>query len=199
MERLPPNRDIVFSDPAFASRYAKKHAEMQRRFGKEYAEKLRAKGFTKGRILDAGCGFGETLLRLAESFPEASLTGIDLSDPLLDIARSNATRAGVSKRIEFKKADVCSTSYPDKYFDVVLNINMVHVVEKPLQMLDELERILAVDGHLFIVDIRRSWIGLLEREFFSALSVTEAEQLLNGSRLRKGRMTSTMLWWRYEG
>jgi ubiquinone/menaquinone biosynthesis C-methylase UbiE len=189
----------VFSDPAFAGRYAKKHAEMQRRFGKEYAEKLRAKGFTKGRILDAGCGFGETLIRLAENFPQAALTGIDLSDHLLDLARSNAAKAGLSERIEFRKADVCGTSYPDKYFDVVLNINMVHVVEKPVQMLDELERILAVDGRLFIVDIRRSWIGLLEREFLSALSVTEAEQLLEGSKIRKGRMTSSLLWWRYEG
>jgi ubiquinone/menaquinone biosynthesis C-methylase UbiE len=198
LKRPTTVRDPVFSDPAFASRYAKKHAEMQRRFGKEYAEKLKVKGFTKGRILDAGCGFGETLIRLAESFPEAVLTGIDLSDPLLDIARSNAARAGFSQRIEFKKADVGSTSYPDKYFDVVLNINMVHVVENPVQMLDELERILAVDGHLFIVDIRRSWIGLLEKEFFSALSVTEARQLLNGSKIRKGTMTSTMLWWRYE-
>jgi ubiquinone/menaquinone biosynthesis C-methylase UbiE len=189
----------VFSDPAFASRYAKKHAEMQRRFGKEYAEKLRVKGFTRGRILDAGCGFGETLIRLAESFPKADLTGIDLSDPLLDLARSNAAKAGLSGRIEFKKADVCSMSFADKYFDVVLNINMVHVVENPLQMLNELERILAVDGHLFIVDIRRSWIGFLEREFFSALSVTEARNLLNGSKIRKGTMTSTLLWWRYEG
>jgi ubiquinone/menaquinone biosynthesis C-methylase UbiE len=198
LKRPTTVRDPVFSDPAFASRYAKKHAEMQRRFGKEYAEKLKVKGFTKGRIQDAGCGFGETLIRLAESFPEAVLTGIDLSDPLLDIARSNAARAGFSQRIEFKKADVGSTLYPDKYFDVVLNINMVHVVENPVQMLDELERILAVDGHLFIVDIRRSWIGLLEKEFFSALSVTEARQLLNGSKIRKGTMTSTMLWWRYE-
>jgi ubiquinone/menaquinone biosynthesis C-methylase UbiE len=199
LKRLPPNRDIVFTDPAFASRYAKKHVEMQRRFGKEYAERLRAMGFTKGRILDAGCGFGETLIRLAEIFPEADLTGIDLSDPLLDLARSNATKAGLSDRIEFKKADVCSTSFPDKYFNVILNINMVHVVENPLQMLDELERILADDGHLFIVDIRRSWIGLLEREFLSALSVTEAKQLFYGSKIRKGAMTSSLLWWRYEG
>jgi ubiquinone/menaquinone biosynthesis C-methylase UbiE len=198
LKRLPPNRDTVFSDPAFASRYAKRHAGMQRGFGNEYTQKLRVRGFKKGRILDAGCGFGETLIRLAESFPEADLTGIDLSEPLLNLARSTATKAGLSKRIEFKKADVCSTSFPDKYFDVVLNINMVHVVENPLQMLDELERILAVDGHLFIVDIRRSWIGLLEREFLSALSVTEAKQLLSGSKIRKGRMTSTLLWWRYE-
>jgi ubiquinone/menaquinone biosynthesis C-methylase UbiE len=198
LKRLPPNRDTVFSDPAFASRYAKRHAGMQRGFGNEYTQKLRVRGFKKGRILDAGCGFGETLIRLAESFPEAVLTGIDLSDPLLDIARSSAARTGVSERIEFEKTDVCCITYPDGYFDVVLNINMVHVVEHPIQMLDELERVLTDDGFFFIVDIRRSWIGLIEREFLSALTVSEAKQLLGQSTIRKGTMASSMLWWRYE-
>jgi ubiquinone/menaquinone biosynthesis C-methylase UbiE len=199
LKRLPPDRDTVFSDPAFASRYAKRHAEMQRKSGKQYAEKLRVKSFTKGRILDAGCGFGETLILLGQSFPESVLTGIDLSDPLLDIARLSASRAGVSGRIEFEKADVCSIPHPDKYFEVALNINMVHLVEHPVQMLDELERVLTDDGFLFIADIRRSWIGLLEREFLSALTVREAKQLLGQSTIRKGAMTSSMLWWRYEG
>jgi ubiquinone/menaquinone biosynthesis C-methylase UbiE len=199
LKRRTAIRDPVFSDPAFASRYAKRHADMQRRFGNEYTEKLRTRGFSKGRILDAGCGFGETLIRLAESFPQAVLTGIDLSDPLLDIARSSAARASLSKRIEFQKADVCSLKYPDKYFDVVLNINMVHVVEHPIHMLDELERVLADDGFLFIADIRRIWIGLLERELLSALTAREAKQLLAQSTIRKGVMTSSMLWWRYEG
>jgi ubiquinone/menaquinone biosynthesis C-methylase UbiE len=199
LKRLTTIRDPVLSDPAFASRYAKKHAEMQRRFGKEYAEKLQVRGFTKGRILDAGCGFGETLILLGQSFPESVLTGIDLSDPLLDIARSSASSAGVTGRIEFEKADVCSIPHPDKYFEVALNINMVHLVEHPVQMLDELERVLTDNGFLFIADIRRSWIGLLEREFLSALTVREAKQLLGQSTIRKGAMTSSMLWWRYEG
>jgi ubiquinone/menaquinone biosynthesis C-methylase UbiE len=189
----------VFNDPAFANRYAKKHLGMQRKFGEEYTEKLRVRGFRKGRILDGGCGFGETLICLAKSLPDAVLTGIDLSDPLLDIARSSAARAGLSERIEFTKADVCLLPYPDKCFDVVLNINMVHVVERPIQMLDEFERVLADDGFLFIADIRRSWIGFLEREFLSALTVGEAKQLLGESTIRKGAMTSSMLWWRYEG
>jgi ubiquinone/menaquinone biosynthesis C-methylase UbiE len=199
LKRLPPDRDTVFSDTAFASRYANRHAGMQRRFAKEYTEKLKVRGFRRGRILDAGCGFGETLILLGQSFPESVLTGIDLSDPLLDIARSSASRAGVSERIEFEKADVCSIPHPDKYFEVALNINMVHLVEHPVQMLDELERVLTDDGFLFIADIRRSWIGLLEREFLSALTVREAKQLLSQSTIRKGAMTSSMLWWRYEG
>jgi hypothetical protein len=65
-------------------------------------------------------------------------------------------------------------------------------------MLNELERVLADDGFLFIVDIRRSWIGVLEREFLAALTVEEARRILLGSSIRPGTMTSTLLWWRYE-
>jgi ubiquinone/menaquinone biosynthesis C-methylase UbiE len=198
LKRQTAVRDPAFSDPEFASSYPKRHAGMQRRFGNEYTEKLRVRGFRKGRILDVGCGFGETLILLGQSFPETVLTGIDLSDPLLDIARSSASRASLSERTEFKKADVCTMPYPDRHFDVVLNINMVHVVEHPIRMLDELERVLADDGSLFIADIRRSWVGFLEREFLWALSVEEARQLLNKSAARNGTMMSMMLWWRYE-
>ena len=98
-----------------------------------------------------------------------------------------------------RRADVCNIPHPDKWFDVVLNINMVHVVEHPIQMLDELERVLADNGFLFVADIRRSWVGFLEREFLSALTVGEAERLLRESTIRKGVMTFSTLWWRYEG
>lgn len=198
MKRQHAARDAVFTDPVFAARYARKHETMERRFGEEYAAKLRARRFRTGRILDAGCGFGETLIHLAASFPEASLTGIDLSDPLLEIARSKCSEAGLLKSVEFQKADVCRMPFPDRHFNVALNINMVHIVEQPRLMLDELERVLAVDGFFFIVDIRRSWLGILEREFLSAFTEEEAKHILSNSSLRKGTMTSTTLWWRYE-
>jgi ubiquinone/menaquinone biosynthesis C-methylase UbiE len=198
MKRREAFQDPVFSDPVIASRYADKHAAMERRFGEEYARKLRARGFKEGRILDAGCGFGETLITLAKRLPDVQLSGVDLSDPLLELAGSGVRQAGLSGRIELRKADVCSMPFPDKHFDAVLNINMVHLVDRPVQMLDELERVLAAKGHLYIADIRRSCIGFLEREFLLALTVEEAAQLLRRSSIRQGELTAGLLWWRYE-
>ena len=40
-----------------------------------------------GRVLDAGCGTGEASSRLAELFPTAQITGIDIIDAHLDLAR----------------------------------------------------------------------------------------------------------------
>lgn len=135
---------------------------------------------------------------MAKTFPEAEFAGVDLSEPLLELAISSAAKANVSGRVEFKKADVHNLPYPDDHFDVALNINMLHLVTDPLKMLDELERVLRDDGHLFIADIRRSWIGLVEPEFKSAFTVAEARAILDKSATRKGMLIAGFLWWRFE-
>lgn len=198
MKRHAPKHDPVFSDPAFAERYEKKHLKMARKFGEEYSRKLQNKSFQTGRILDAGCGFGGILICLAKNFPTAQCIGVDLSEPLLEIANLDAAEANLLDRIGFRKADVHSLPYPDNYFDVVLNINMLHLVADPLKMLQELERVLRDDGHLFIADIRRSWIGYVEPEFKSAFTVAEARAILDKSVIRKGMLNADFLWWRFE-
>jgi len=57
MKQSPPTQQSVFNDKDFADKYAKRHRKMAENFGKEYADKLASRGFQKGKILDAGCGF----------------------------------------------------------------------------------------------------------------------------------------------
>lgn len=75
---------------------------------------------------------------------------------------------------------------------------MVHLVDAPVRMLDEIERVLKPDGLLFIADLKRSWLALVEREIRAALTLSEAEDLLKRSTLRQGSFSSELLWWRYE-
>ena len=198
MKRAALPHDRVFNDEAYAQTYAQQHQGMAEGFGREYVKKLSARGFHQGRIIDVGCGSGATNLVLAERFPHAELVGIDLSDPLLKLARDSAAKTVFRDRVRFEKADVHEIPYDGDSFDVVINTNMVHLVERPLRMLDEIERILAPDGHLFIVDLRRSLLGLFEAEIKSALSMGEAKDLLGQSSLRKGTFHWSLLWWRYE-
>ena len=198
MKRAALPHDRVFNDESYAQTYAQQHQGMAVGFGDEYAKKLSRRGFTQGRIIDVGCGSGATNLVLAERFPQAEVVGIDLSDPLLKLAREAAANTSFGDRVTFKKTDVQEIPYDDDHFDVVINTNMVHIVEHPLRMLGEIERILAPDGHLFIVDLRRSLLGLFETEIKSALSMGEAKDLLGHSSLRKGTFHWSLLWWRYE-
>jgi ubiquinone/menaquinone biosynthesis C-methylase UbiE len=198
MKRAPMTHEVIFTEESFAQEYARKHRQMAERFGREYAAKLSARGFQAGRILDVGCGFGATHLTLAARFDGAEFVGIDLSDPLLRLARAEAEAAGVSERVRFEHADVQHIPYDDDSFDVVLNANMVHLVEDPVAMLNEIERVLAPGGTLFIADLRRSWLGWIEREIRSALTVAEARELIERSALRPGALSRDLLWWRYE-
>jgi ubiquinone/menaquinone biosynthesis C-methylase UbiE len=75
---------------------------------------------------------------------------------------------------------------------------MVHIVENPVQMLNEIERVLVPEGFLFIADLRRSWLGCIEKEMKSALTFDEAKDLISRSKLRKGNFSSSALWWRFE-
>jgi SAM-dependent methyltransferase len=56
----------------------------------------RARPFAARTILDIGCGAGATSLALADALPDAAITGIDLSDALIAVARERAGgRAGL--------------------------------------------------------------------------------------------------------
>ena len=198
MKRSPLTHGRVFDGEAFAERYAERHQKMAEGFGHECAEKLVSRGFYEGRIIDVGCGFGAMNIVLARRFIDSEIVGIDLSDPLLRLANQYAQAAGLGDRVRFEKADVHQIPYDDAAFDVAISTNMVHLVDDPVQMLNEIERILAPDGCLFIADIRRSWIGLLDKTFKSALTLDEAKDLIDRSHVREGSCTSSLLWWRFE-
>lgn len=188
----------IFTEESFARKYAKKHWNMATGFGETYGKRLRKGGFTRGRVLDMGCGFGAMNLSLARQFPKSELVGIDLSEPLLSMAREAAREGGVADRVSFRKEDVHEVPFEDDSFDVVLNLNMVHLVAQPGRMLAEAERVLRPGGFLFVADLKRSWLGWLEREIRTALSATEARDLIEASSLRGGAFSNGLIWWRYE-
>ncbi len=186
-----------FNDHAFALQYIKHHRKMAENFGKKAARRLSEHGVTKGTVLDMGCGFGLTDIVLAQNIPDINIVGIDLSDHLLRHAAQCLEESGLQQKIRFEKADVEKLPFDDDTFDAVLNINMVHLVDSPVKMLDEIERVLVPEGYLFIVDIRRSLIGLFEREFRSALSIDEAEALFAKTRIRDGHFSKNLLYWEF--
>lgn len=75
---------------------------------------------------------------------------------------------------------------------------MLHIVADPVAMLEEMERVFAPDGVLFMADIRRSWVGWFDKVLKSALTVEEAGALVRRSTSREGAFSSDLLWWRYE-
>ena len=73
------------------------------------------------RVLDVGCGNGamtrEAAMRVA---PDGSVVGIDLSAPMLDLARQRAVAAAIDN-VEFLEADAQAHPFRDGEFDAVIS------------------------------------------------------------------------------
>ena len=71
------------------------------------------------RVLDVGTGTGAAALIAAERWPDAEVTGIDMSQAMIDEASAKQTRPGV----EFRVADVAELDRGEGY-DLVMMLNM---------------------------------------------------------------------------
>jgi len=70
------------------------------------------------RILDVGTGSGVIALSLAAKFPEAEVHAVDVSDVALALARENAARLGLNKRVHFSKSNLLDEVEGD--FDLIV-------------------------------------------------------------------------------
>jgi ubiquinone/menaquinone biosynthesis C-methylase UbiE len=175
-----------------AQKYAKSSEKRGKRMGKDFAVGLKRIGFEKGRILDAGCGSGEVAIELAAAFPEAEVVGADLSEPLLEMARKSA--ADLFHNLSFEREDVQALSFEDDSFDIVVSVNMLHVVDDPVAMLNEIERVLKPTGILGLGDNKRSWAGYFVPALKSAYTAEEAKDILQKSNLREWEFTEAFFW-----
>jgi SAM-dependent methyltransferase len=92
------------------------------RFWERYGARTVARlGLAPGaRVLDLCTGTGSSAIAAARAVgPLGSVVGIDLSDPLLDLARAKAASHGLSN-ITLRQADMTTIDLPDGGFDAIV-------------------------------------------------------------------------------
>jgi SAM-dependent methyltransferase len=102
------------------------------------------------RVLDVGCGAGSTALLLRERVGDGgAVTGIDLSAPLLAVARARAAGTGVS----FVEADASTYAFRPE-FELVCSRFGVMFFAAPELAFENLRRAAAAGGRLAFVSWR---------------------------------------------
>ncbi|MBI2393332.1 MAG: class I SAM-dependent methyltransferase [Deltaproteobacteria bacterium] len=100
------------------------------------------------RVLDVGCGTGLFLDHLARDFDDLALTGVDLSDHMLQEARDRA-RDGRSRAPTFVQASVYALPFEDGAFDVALNTISCHFYLEQVLAFREIHRVIRPGGRFF--------------------------------------------------
>ncbi len=99
------------------------------------------------RCLDVGCGTGATTRALAARATEGSMLGLDLSGPMLAIARSAARGAGLD-RVEFVQGDAQVYPFDPASFDVAVSRMGCMFFGDPAAALANIGRALRPGGRL---------------------------------------------------
>jgi ubiquinone/menaquinone biosynthesis C-methylase UbiE len=104
------------------------------------------------RMLDVACGTGLLAGMAAFRFPTLRISGIDLSEPMLDRARA---WLGDARRFDWRVARAESIPYPDATFDIVTCTNAFHLVRDAKLAIAEIKRVLKPAGRIVLVDWSR--------------------------------------------
>ncbi|MBA7521338.1 2-methoxy-6-polyprenyl-1,4-benzoquinol methylase, mitochondrial [subsurface metagenome] len=115
----------------------------------------------KGTLVDIGCGSGNLIIQIAESFPDLNLIGIDIASEILEFAKKRALDRSLGKRIEFKIGNVEKLPFSNESIDFIISTFSLHHWVNPLKGFNEIHRVLKRDGTLLIFDFRRD-----SRRFF---------------------------------
>jgi ubiquinone/menaquinone biosynthesis C-methylase UbiE len=187
----------VFDDKTWAEGYFKRNKWSISRVGKDFAGILRKSGFAGGRVLDVGCGFASVGIEIAKAIPDVEITGIDLGNPVLEIGRNLVEEAGFPDRITLLEGDAMNIGFDDHSFDLVINTFLLHIVEQPGKMLDEIERVARRGGRIMIRDLRRGFLAHLVGKFKTGYTHAEAAGVIGSSGIREGTLSNGPFWWDY--
>jgi len=105
------------------------------------------------RVLDIGCGNGQTTRLAARRASAGHAVGVDLSAPMLTRARATAVREGITN-VAFEQGDAQVHPFPDRGFDVAVSRFGVMFFADPVAAFTNIGHALRPGGRLAFLCMR---------------------------------------------
>ncbi|MCY4179123.1 MAG: class I SAM-dependent methyltransferase [Litoreibacter sp.] len=131
----------------------------------------RTKLSRRDKVLDIGCGAGTSTIRAAELVgPEGRATGLDISDRLLQLARSRAENGSV---LTYLHADAATYDFEPEHYDHMISRFGVMFFDDTVGAFSNMIRALKPDAHICFA----TWGAIEENPYFK-LAAKAAREVL---------------------
>lgn len=120
-------------------------------------------------VLDVGCGGGVNSIEIAHRVgPDGEVRGVDISAPILNIARS---RGSGCDNLDFLEGDAAAIDLPEDYFDLVFSRFGVMFFSDPVAAFKNLRKSIKPGGRMIFLCWRsleeNPWMGVPTQAVFS--------------------------------
>lgn len=107
---------------------------------------------TPERIVDLGCGVGQSTTAFKQRFPGAEVHGVDIAAPMLRYAHARARDLGIE--VHFSQQDAADLKYEDNSVDAVMAMILFHELPQDVtrKVVSEAARILKPGGTFTVID-----------------------------------------------
>lgn len=118
------------------------------------------------RVLDIGCGSGESTRGAARAAVEGSVLGVDISEEMLQVARERTAQEGM-RNVEFELGDAQDHPFPIAHFDLCISRFGAMFFADPAAAFANIACAMRVDARLILMvwqdQERNEWSTAIQR------------------------------------
>lgn len=155
---------------------------------------LTLKPYHPKRILDIAAGTADMCIKANQYLKPEHVTGVDISDKMLDMGREKVVKANLSDKIDLEVQDCSSLTFADATFDAATIAFGIRNFEKLDESLQQIYRVLKPGGHLLILEMNEPKKGLLLKgyQLYTRIFVQMTARLLSSDKKAYDYLSASM-------
>jgi ubiquinone/menaquinone biosynthesis C-methylase UbiE len=109
----------------------------------------------EGIFLEVSPGPASVSIEIAKRILKPQIVGLDISETMIAIGKRNIAKAGFSKRISLLYGNASAMPFEDAKFDFIVSSGSLHRWSKPIEVFEEIYRVLKPDHLALVYDVRK--------------------------------------------
>ena len=165
--------DPLQAEAYAAADFAEAHSRIVETFGLCYPGVE-----VEGKVLDLGCGPGDISFRFAARFPGCTVTGVDGSAAMIELARQRQTReTALGERVRFIEGRLPGALLPAGPYAAIISNSLLHHLHRPAVLWETIAAYASTGTRIYVADLMRPPTNAAARRLVETYAAAEPEIL----------------------